>query len=54
MVLDLCGIDIAILVQVEYTMFGSHQVVGTGCAEQDQAGSPAACQNELAVTSVSS
>ena len=53
-VLDLCGMDIAILVQAEYAMFGSHQVVGTGCAEQNQAGVPAACQNELAVTSVGS
>ena len=53
-VLDLCGMDIAILVQTEYAMFGSHQVVGTGCAEQNQAGVPAACQKELAVTSVGS
>ena len=50
-VLELCGMDIAIFVQVECAMFGSHQVVGTGCAEQNQAGIPASCQNELAVTS---
>ena len=50
-VLELCGMDIAIFVHVECAMFGSHQVVGTGCAEQNQAGIPASCQNELAVTS---
>ena len=51
MVLELCGMDITILVQAEYAMFGCHQVVGKRCAEQNQAGVPAACQNELAVTS---
>ena len=50
-VLELCGMDIAIFVQVERAMFGSHQVVGTGCAEQNQAEIPASCKNEVAVTS---
>ena len=50
-VLELCGMDFSIFVQVEHAMFGSHQVVGTRCAEQNQAGIPASCQNELAATS---
>ena len=50
-VLELFGMDITILVQIECAMHGCHQGVGTGCAEQNQAGIPAPCKNELAVTS---
>ena len=51
MVLELCGMDISILVQVECAMFGSHQGVGGRRPEQDQAGVPTASEHEVAVTS---
>ena len=38
MVLDLCGMDFSISVQIEYAMFGRDQGVGTGRFEQNQAG----------------
>ena len=50
-VLELCGMDLSIPVQTEYAMFGRDQGVGTGRFEQNQAGIPASCEDELAVTS---
>ena len=40
-VLELCGMDFSISVQVEYAMFGRDQGVGTGRLEQNQAEIPA-------------
>ena len=51
MVLELCGMDFSISVQLEYAMIGRYQDVGTGRFEQNQAGIPASCKDELAVTS---
>ena len=51
MVLELCGMDFSISVQIECVMFGRDQFVGTGRVEQNQAGIPASCKDELAVTS---
>ena len=51
LVLELCGMDFSISVQIEYAMFGRDQGVGAGRIEQDQAGIPASGEDELAVTS---
>ena len=51
MVLELCGMDLSTFVQTEYVMSGRDQGVGARRCEQDQAGIPATCKNELAVTS---
>ena len=50
-VLELCGVDFSISVQIEFAMFGRDQGVGTGRFEQNQAGMPASCEDELAITS---
>ena len=51
MVLELFGMDFSISVQIEYAMFGRDQGVATGRFEQNQAGIPASCEYEVAVTS---
>ena len=51
MVLELCGMDFSISVHIEYAMFGRGQGAGTGRFEQNQAGIPASCEDELVVTS---
>ena len=50
-VLEFFGMDLSIPMQMEYAMFGRDQGVGTGRFEQTQAGIPASCEDELAVTS---
>ena len=50
-VLELCGMDFSISVQTEFAVFRSDQGVSARRFEQDQAGVPATCKNELAVTS---
>ena len=50
-VLELCGMDFSIFVQTECAMCGRDQGVGARRFEQDQAGIPASCEDELAVTS---
>ena len=42
--------DFPISVQIEHATFGRGQGVGTGRFEQNQAGIPASCKDELAVT----
>ena len=51
MVLELCGMDFSISVQIEYEMFGRDQGVGARRCKQDQAGIPASCKHELATSS---
>ena len=51
MVLELCGMDFSIFLQTEYAMFGRGQGADAGRFEKDQAGIPASCEDELAVTS---
>ena len=50
-VLELCGMDFSIFMQIEHAMFGRDQGVGARRFEQDQTEIPATCKNELAVTS---
>ena len=49
--LDLCSMDFSISVQTECAMFGRDQGVSARRFEQDQAGVPATCEDELTVTS---